>query len=58
MGEVAEQTPFVLLFDLAKVQFVDAVPSSEELKANQISLEDDLYAPLLTHVAWQKGDSK
>ncbi len=58
MGEVAEQTPFVLLFDLTKVQFTDAVPSSEELTANQISLEDDLYAPLLTHVAWQKGGSK
>jgi coenzyme F420-0:L-glutamate ligase/coenzyme F420-1:gamma-L-glutamate ligase len=57
MGEVAEQTPFVLVSDLSKVQFVSTVPSEAELAANKISLEDDLYAPLLTHVNWQKGGS-
>lgn len=55
MGEVAEQTPFVLVTDLSKVQFTGAVPSKEELAANQISLADDLYAPLLSKVDWQKG---
>jgi len=58
MGEVAEQTPFVLVSDLKKVQFADAVPSSEDLAANKISLADDLYAPLLTKVDWQKGGAK
>lgn len=57
MGEVAEQTPFVLVSDLKKVQFTNEVPSSEELAANKISLEDDLYAPLLTNVDWKKGGS-
>ncbi len=57
MGEVAEQTPFVLVSDLKKVQFVDGVPSKKELAANKISLKDDLYAPLLVNVDWQKGGS-
>lgn len=57
MGEVAEQTPFVLVTDLKKVQFVDTVPSREELETNKIILEDDLYAPLLVDVDWKKGDS-
>lgn len=57
MGEVAEQTPFVLVSDLKNVQFVNQVPSEEELKTNKISLEDDLYAPLLTKVDWKKGGS-
>lgn len=55
MGEVAEQTPFVLVTDLKKVQFVDEMPSAKELNDNKISLEDDLYAPLLVNVDWKKG---
>lgn len=57
MGEVAEQTPFVLVSDLKNVQFVSEVPSDKELADNKISLEDDLYAPLLTNVDWKKGGS-
>ncbi len=57
MGEVAEQTPFVLVSNLKNVQFVDEVPSAKELNDNKISLEDDLYAPLLTKVDWKKGGS-
>ena len=55
MGEVAEQTPLVLLTDLAKVQFQDQEPSAEELANNKIALEDDAYAPLLENATWQKG---
>lgn len=57
MGEVAEQTPFVLVSDLKNVQFMSEVPSDKELANSKISLEDDLYAPLLTKVDWKKGDS-
>lgn len=57
MGEVAEQTPFVLVSDLKNVQFVSEAPSAKELADNKISLEDDLYAPLLTNVDWKKGGS-
>ena len=55
MGEVAEQTPFVLVSDLDKVQFTDHEPTEKELEDNKIELEDDAYAPLLTNVNWQKG---
>ena len=57
MGEVAEQTPFVLVSNLKNVQFASEVPSFKELADNKISLEDDLYAPLLTKVDWKKGGS-
>ena len=55
MGEVNETTPFALLSDLTKVQFVQQVPTEEELANDKISIEDDAYAPLLTKAAWQKG---
>lgn len=55
MGEVNEITPFVLLTDLAKVQFVNHKPSQKELEDNKIALADDVYGPLLTNVNWYKG---
>ncbi len=55
MGEVKEATPVVLLTDLAKVQFVNHVPSQKELEDSKIALEDDVYSPLLTNVDWHKG---
>lgn len=57
MGEVNEVTPFALLSDLDKVQFVDHEPTAQELETSKISMEDDAYAPLLTKAAWQKGGS-
>lgn len=56
MGEVGEITPLALMSELSKVQFVDREPEQEELAQNQISIEDDAYAPLLEHVAWHKGE--
>lgn len=58
MGEVDEITPFALLTDLDKVQFTDHEPDAEELMKCKIEMEDDVYAPLLTHVNWQKGGAK
>lgn len=57
MGEVGEITPFAILSDLDKVQFVDHEPTAEELETSKIAMEDDVYAPLLTKAAWQKGNS-
>ena len=57
MGEVDETTPFALLTDLNKVQFVDHEPTAEELETSKIAIEDDAYAPLLTKANWQKGGS-
>jgi len=56
MGEVGETTPLALMSELSKVQFVDREPEQEELTQNQISIEDDAYAPLLEHVAWHKEE--
>jgi putative folate metabolism gamma-glutamate ligase len=55
MGEGSECTPLALLEDLPFVSFQERNPSAEELGALRIPLEDDLYAPLLTRVDWQRG---
>jgi len=55
MGEGAECTPLALLEELPFVQFQPRDPSSEELSALRVSLEDDLYAPLLASASWQRG---
>ena len=55
MGEGSESTPMALISDLPFVQFQSRNPSKKELAALRIDPADDLYAPLLTSVAWQKG---
>ncbi len=56
MGEGAEQTPMAIISDIPHIVFLDRVPSEEELKYIHIDIEDDIFAPLLTKVPWQKGD--
>jgi putative folate metabolism gamma-glutamate ligase len=55
MGEADEQTPLALLEDLPFVCFQEHDPSPEELELRWIDMQDDLYAPLLQSVDWQKG---
>ncbi len=55
MGETDEQTPLAVIEDVPFVEFVDRNPTDEELKKLKIAIEDDLYAPLLKSVAWEKG---
>ncbi len=55
MGEGNEQTPLVRLSDLPFVMFQERDPSPEELVDLAVSLDDDLYGPLLTAVDWQHG---
>jgi putative folate metabolism gamma-glutamate ligase len=55
MGEGTEQTPLAIIEETAFVKFIDIDPSEEELDSLKISIEDDIYAPLLTKVDWQKG---
>ncbi len=52
MGEGAEGTPLAIVRDLSTVHFQARNPTTEELNAMHIALEDDLYAPLLTAVPW------
>ncbi|MFN8443594.1 MAG: coenzyme F420-0:L-glutamate ligase [Caldilineaceae bacterium] len=57
MGEGDESTPLAVIHDLPFVHFQNRNPRPEELAALQIDPQDDLYAPLLTSVPWQRGHS-
>lgn len=54
MGEGAEHTPMALIQDAPKIVFLDREPSQEEVESVKISIEDDLYSPLLQAVKWKK----
>jgi dihydrofolate synthase / folylpolyglutamate synthase len=58
MGEGAEQTPIAILTDLPFVHFQDRDPTAEELASVIISLDEDLFAPFLTSVPWQRGSRR
>jgi dihydrofolate synthase / folylpolyglutamate synthase len=55
MGEGSEQTPLAVVSEIHNVIFQDRNPTTEELEEIVISLEDDLFAPFLQSVKWQKG---
>ncbi|HQY94355.1 coenzyme F420-0:L-glutamate ligase [Caldilinea sp.] len=55
MGEGSEQTPLARIAGAPFVEFQNRDPTPEELAALVTSIEDDLYAPLLNGVAWQRG---
>ncbi len=55
MGEGNEQTPLAVISDLSTIEFQDRNPTQEELAALKISMDEDLYAPFLKSVKWQKG---
>jgi F420-0:gamma-glutamyl ligase len=56
MGEGTEQTPIAIVEDIPFVNFQDHDPTPEELKAFFVPIkEDDLFAPFLSKVDWQKG---
>ncbi len=55
MGEGAEQTPVGVVSGARAVTFQDRPPTEDELDAMAISLEDDVYAPLLTQADWKEG---
>lgn len=55
MGEGKESQPLALIEDLPFVKFQNQDPTPLELTNLIIEPADDLYAPLLTSVKWQKG---
>lgn len=55
MGEGAECTPFAVISDATFVNFVDHDPTSDEIAATFVDKNEDLYAPFLNSVDWQKG---
>ena len=54
MGEGNEQTPLAVISEAPRVSFLTRQPTSEEEKSIKISIEEDLYAPLLMAVKWLK----
>lgn len=55
MGEGNEQTPLAVITDIPNVVFQDRNPTEEELKDLVISMDDDIYAPILKAAKWQKS---
>ncbi len=58
MGEVDEARPVALVRGvkaITRVDFQDRPPTKDEIKKIYVSLEEDLYAPVLKSVEWQKG---
>ena len=54
MGEGNEQTPIAIIGDIPFVDFQTRNPNKKELGELKVEIEDDLYAPLLTRVPWEK----
>ncbi|MDP1722972.1 MAG: coenzyme F420-0:L-glutamate ligase [Candidatus Gottesmanbacteria bacterium] len=55
MGEGNEQTPLALIRNFPFASYLSRPPNQKEIQALEISLDDDMYAPLLTSVKWKKG---
>lgn len=53
MGEGNEQTPLALITEIEKPIFQDRPPSEDEVQSIAISMEEDLYAPLIHSAAWK-----
>lgn len=56
MGEGAECTPLAVISDIDFVNFQSRNPTQEELQQLRISMQDDLFAPFLEAVTWEKGE--
>ncbi len=55
MGEVAEQQPLCSIEDIPQIEFQDKPPTPEEIKALEITPEDDVYAPILMSAPWKRN---
>ncbi len=55
MGEGKEQTPLSIVRDVPFVRFTNHPPTQKEIRALHISLQDDIFSPLVNSPLWQKG---
>jgi len=55
MGEGSEQTPLAIISDIPFVNFQQRNPSKNELAELRISKDDDLFAPFLNSIRWERG---
>jgi putative folate metabolism gamma-glutamate ligase len=58
MGEAYEQTPLGVISEIGQIEFVDRVPTKEEIKDMMIELGEDVYSGMLQSVKWIKGGSQ
>ena len=58
MGEGKEQTPLAVLSDIPHLIYQDRNPTTEELEALYIDMDDDLYGRILSLAPWKKGEGK
>jgi len=59
MGEGSESTPIATIEDLSLVKFQGRNPTKEELEGFYTDhMKDDLFAPFLQNMGWQKGQRK
>lgn len=58
MGEGKEQTPLALIKDVDFVDFCEGEPASEDLESFNLTMDSDLFAPVLENADWQKGSGK
>lgn len=56
MGEGREQTPIVLASDVKNFEFTGQNPSQEELAEIKVTLEDDLFRPLMRNAPWIRSE--
>ncbi len=57
IGEGNEQTPIAVVSEVSGVSFQYRPPTQKEIGSMRISLEEDIYAPLLTSVKWKRGQA-
>jgi dihydrofolate synthase / folylpolyglutamate synthase len=55
MGEGSEQTPIAVIEDVGFIEFVDRNPTDNELMTLNLTIDDDVYAPLLNSAPWIVG---
>jgi dihydrofolate synthase / folylpolyglutamate synthase len=55
-GEGSEQTPIALITDVPFIEFQPRNPTQEELDTLKVTLDEDIYGPILEKVDWEKGD--
>ncbi|OGH11799.1 MAG: hypothetical protein A2857_04900 [Candidatus Levybacteria bacterium RIFCSPHIGHO2_01_FULL_36_15] len=58
MGEGKERTPIAVINEIPFVKFQKRNPTKKELDELKITLDDDLYSPILKSVEWKKGKNK
>lgn len=56
MGEGNEQQPIAIITDVPFVEFEPHNPSTKDLDQLRISIDEDVYSPLLKNVPWRVGD--